>query len=88
MRVHLRFFAALRERVRTGEATWELAGPTTVGALWDEIRLEYPALRELRGAVAFALNQEYVDSKTMVQDNDEVAFIPPVSGGSSRHGDV
>jgi molybdopterin converting factor subunit 1 len=88
MRVRLRFFAAVRERVRAAEATRELAGPTTVEALWDQIRREYPSLGELRGAVAFALNQEYVDSKTMVQDNDEVAFIPPVSGGSSRHQDV
>ncbi len=88
MRVHLRFFAAVRERVRAAEATRELAGPTTVEDLWDQIRREHPSLRELGGGVAFALNQEYVDSKTMVQDNDEVAFIPPVSGGSSRRHDV
>ena len=88
MRVRLRFFAALRERVRAAEATRELAGPTTVGALWDELRREHPSLGEFRGAVAFAVNQEYVDSKTTVHDNDEVAFIPPVSGGSSPHHDV
>jgi molybdopterin converting factor subunit 1 len=88
MKVRLRFFAAVRERVRAAEATRELAGPMTVEALWDQIRREHPSLGDLRGAVAFALNREYVDSKTMVQDNDEVAFIPPVSGGSSRHCDV
>jgi molybdopterin converting factor subunit 1 len=83
MHVRLRFFAILRERAGTAELTRELDGPTTVGELWGALRREHPALAGFRGAVAFAVNQEYVDSKTTLQDNDEVAFIPPVSGGSS-----
>ena len=84
MRVRLRFFAALRERAGASELARELARPTTVGALWDDLRRERPRLAEFRGAVAFAVNQEYVDSKRTLQDNDEVAFIPPVSGGCPR----
>jgi molybdopterin converting factor subunit 1 len=84
VRVRLRFFASLRERAGASELTRELTRPTTVGALWDEVRREHPRLAEFRGAVAFAVNQEYVDSKMTVQDNDEVAFIPPVSGGCPR----
>ena len=83
MHVRLRFFAILRERVGTAELTRELDGPATVGELWSALRREHSALAEFRGTVAFAVNQEYVDSKTTLQDNDEVAFIPPVSGGSS-----
>lgn len=80
----MRFFAALRERAGASELTRVIDRPITVGALWAELRRERPALGDFRGAVAFAVNQEYVDSKTTLQDNDEVAFIPPVSGGSPR----
>jgi len=81
MKLRVLYFAALRERAGTSSSLRELAGPITVGALWDEIRREHPALADFRGSVAFAVNQEYVDSKMTLQDNDEVAFIPPVSGG-------
>ena len=83
MKVRLLFFAAVRERMRAAEMVQELAGPTTVEALWLQLQREHPSLRDIRLAIAFALNREYVDSKTMVHDNDEVAFIPPVSGGSA-----
>ncbi len=81
MKIHIRFFAALRERAGATEQTYEVDEPLTVGELWERIRRERPALAEIRGAVAFARNQEYVDRETTLQDNDEIAFIPPVSGG-------
>jgi molybdopterin converting factor subunit 1 len=84
MRVRLRFFATLRERAGASELVRELPDGGTIGDLWEALRRERPALAEFRGAIAFARNQEYVDSKTTLQDNDEVAFIPPVSGGRSR----
>ena len=83
MKVRLLFFAAVRERMRTAEIVRELAAPTSVEALWHQLQREHPSLGDIRVAIAFALNREYVDSKTMVHDNDEVAFIPPVSGGSA-----
>jgi len=83
MRVRLRFFASLRERAGSAELVRELSAPISVGELWEALRRERAPLAEFRGSVAFAVNQEYVDSKTTLQDNDEVAFIPPVSGGSS-----
>jgi len=82
MEVRVRFFAVLRERAGTAELRCKAPPETTVGELWAIIRRERPALAEFRGSVAFARNQEYVDSETPLQDNDEVAFIPPVSGGS------
>jgi molybdopterin converting factor subunit 1 len=82
VRVRLRFFATLRERVGTSEATREVSGVTTVGALWRELCREHPALGAYGGRVAFAVNQQYVDTDHPLQDNDEVAFLPPVSGGS------
>lgn len=81
MAVTLRFFAALRERAGASLVTRDLPSPMTVGDLWECLRRERPALGDYSGPVRFAVNQEYVDKETPLQDNDEVAFIPPVSGG-------
>lgn len=81
MTIKLRFFAALRERAGASETTREISEPTTVGALWEKLRRERASLGDYSGPVRFAVNQEYVDKEYPVQDNDEVAFIPPVSGG-------
>lgn len=82
MKLRVLFFAVLRERARASELIVEAPPETTVGALWERLCGERPALAPFRERIAFARNQEYVDSKTTLQDNDEVAFIPPVSGGS------
>jgi molybdopterin synthase catalytic subunit len=84
MQLRLRFFATLRERAGVGETSFEIDRPVTVAELWDLVRGERPKLASYGGRVAFAVNEQYVDSKTTLQDNDEVAFIPPVSGGSAR----
>jgi molybdopterin converting factor subunit 1 len=88
VRVRVRFFAALRERAGSAAAERSLTSPLTVGELWDVLRAEHPRLADYAGKIAFAVNQQYVDSKTTLQDNDEVAFIPPVSGGSQRQRNV
>jgi molybdopterin converting factor subunit 1 len=90
VRLRLLFFAVLRERFGDSSAEREVHGPTTVSELWSRLREESPQLAEYGGRVAFAVNQEYVDGKRTLQDNDEVAFIPPVSGGipSRRRGYV
>ena len=84
MRVRVRFFATLRERAGAAELERTLAVPITVEELWETLRAERPKLAAYGGRIAFAVNEAYVDSKTTLQDNDEVAFIPPVSGGSAR----
>jgi molybdopterin converting factor subunit 1 len=81
MKVRVRFFAALREHVERAEVVWELDPQQTVGDLWNALRNAFPALGDLSGHVAFAVNREYVDSVHCLHDNDEVAIIPPVSGG-------
>jgi len=88
MRVRVRFFATLRERAGAAELERTLARPTSVEELWEALRSELPKLGAYGGRIAFAVNEAYVDSKTTLQDNDEVAFIPPVSGGSARITDV
>jgi molybdopterin converting factor subunit 1 len=79
--VRVRFFAVLRERAGRGEIAWEAAPGETVGTLWARLRVALPNLAPSGESVAFAVNREYVDSAHPLADNDEVAVIPPVSGG-------
>jgi molybdopterin converting factor subunit 1 len=79
MRVRLRFFAALREKMGPGAERAVRAG-TTVGALWRSLVAERPELAAV--PVRFAVNQTYVESSHRLAEGDEVAFFPPVSGGA------
>jgi MoaE-MoaD fusion protein len=80
-RLMLKFFATLRERARTSEIDREFPNGTTVGEIWRALLDEFPALGGHQEGVGFAVNHEYVDENYRPRDNDEVAFIPPVSGG-------
>src|ERR1700730_5955134 len=80
-RLTLRFFATLRERARTSEISREFPEGTTVGEIWRLLLDEFTALGGHREGVGFAVNHEYVKEDYRPRDNDEVAFIPPVSGG-------
>ena len=59
----------------------EVAAPATVRAVWTALVTEVPALREYEQAMSVAVNTEYARMEAPVHDRDEVAFLPPVSGG-------
>ncbi len=83
MKVQVRYFASLREALGPGE-TVELAAPTTLGGLRDQLLARggrhAEALARTR-AVRTALNQVMADESARVDDGAEVAFFPPVTGG-------
>jgi molybdopterin converting factor subunit 1 len=79
MRVRLRFFAMLRERLGA-ELERDTRPGTTVGALWRAVLREHPELRTVR--VRFAVDEAYVEPSHRLRDGDEVAVFPPVSGGA------
>ncbi|MFQ5542140.1 MAG: molybdopterin converting factor subunit 1 [Candidatus Binatia bacterium] len=81
MRVKVRFFAALRERVGATEITKEIVEGSTVRDLWEALQHEYPKLAPVKMALLYAVNRDYVSPNRVLQDEDEVAFVPPVSGG-------
>jgi len=81
MTVRLRFFASLRERLRTSAAERTLADGATVADLWAALCRERPDLEALSKSITFAVNREYVERTHVLTDGDEVALIPPVSGG-------
>ena len=78
----IKLFATLRERARTAELTREFPDGITVGEIWRQLVGEFPELGGHRDSVGFAVNQEYVEANFKPRKGDEIAFIPPVSGGA------
>jgi MoaE-MoaD fusion protein len=85
VRVVVRLFAGLRELAGTGRRDLELPADASVGEIWPELGLgdEPPGL-------LYAVNKEYAETSQPLSEGDEVALIPPVSGGAFRltHGPV
>jgi molybdopterin converting factor subunit 1 len=78
----LKLFATLRERARVAELSREFPDGITVGEIWQGLLAEFPDLGGHRDGVGYAVNHEYVKDDYRPRDRDEVAFIPPVSGGA------
>ncbi len=81
MRIKLRYFAAVREKLKRSEEERDLPAGATVRTVWELLTQEHPELRVMEKSMSFAVAQEYVDRDHPLQDNDELACIPPVSGG-------
>ena len=81
MTLHLRFFASLRERLRAREAERSMPDGSTVGDVWSALCADHPEIEPMSASIAFAVNREYVDRAHRLRDGDELALIPPVSGG-------
>jgi molybdopterin converting factor subunit 1 len=79
--VTIRLFARLRELVGAGELTRELPPGATVRTVWDSLVREYPQIEPYAESMSCAVNIDYARMTTAVTDGDEVAFLPPVSGG-------
>jgi molybdopterin converting factor subunit 1 len=81
MKVRIKFFAVLRERAGLGEVSKEIADGSTVADLWRQLQQDYPRLDVPGIRLLYAVNQNYVGLDHKLSDNDEVVFVPPVSGG-------
>jgi len=79
----VKLFAILRERAGTRDLTVELADGATVSNLLGELAVRHPRLLDGASATMLAVNTEYVQADHKLHDGDEVALIPPVSGGVS-----
>jgi molybdopterin synthase sulfur carrier subunit len=77
MAITVKFFASLREELEKSEVKLEPEPAMTVAHVWDKACDSAP----LPSHVLMAVNMRYVESTTPVEDGDEVAFFPPVTGG-------
>jgi MoaE-MoaD fusion protein len=84
MRVRVLLFAALREAVGEKSLQLELRGPATLADLLGELEARHAPLARYRGRLLVARNEERVPLSTALCDGDEVALLPPVSGGAER----
>ncbi len=87
--ITVKLFAILKERARKGELTLSLP-IGTVADLLREVSREYPELDGILtpDQIMISVNQEFVKKDALVKDGDEVAFMPPFSGGSGLFGIV
>jgi MoaE-MoaD fusion protein len=83
MRVQVLFFAVLRERVGQENQALDLPAGATVAVLLERLVANHPWLPPLLGRVQVAVNRELVKPDQPLGEGDEVALIPPVSGGST-----
>ncbi|MBA3424815.1 MAG: molybdopterin converting factor subunit 1 [Rubrobacteraceae bacterium] len=78
--IRVLFFGAAADRagVREAEVSADVA---TLDELWPLVEQQHPDLSPMRGTLAFAVNGEYARGGDRVSPGDEVAVLPPVSGG-------
>jgi molybdopterin converting factor subunit 1 len=81
MRVTVRLFARLRDLAGAGELVRDVATPATVNTVWQSLIADMPALRDYERTMSVAVNADYAKMSAPVAEGDEVAFLPPVSGG-------
>lgn len=78
------YFAMFRERLGTSQAELTIPVGTAVDDVFDLVVAGHPELHAMRKSTMVMVNEEYSEPSQLLQDGDEVALIPPVSGGAQR----
>ena len=81
MRVRVRLFASLREAAGRPELELDLSSGASAEDAWRALARSHPTLAGKRSNLAASVNRRYAPFDTLLNDGDEVVFIPPVSGG-------
>jgi molybdopterin converting factor subunit 1 len=81
VRVSVRLFARLRDLAGASELEREIPEGATVRAVWTALVGDFPALAPYAASMSCAVNADYARMDAPLHDGDEVAFLPPVSGG-------
>jgi molybdopterin synthase catalytic subunit len=79
------FFGVLKDLAGRAADEIELAGGATAGAVFEHYASQFPKLAEMERAVLLARNREFVRPAEALAEGDEVALLPPVSGGADNH---
>ncbi len=81
MHVTIRLFARLRELAGASELRRAVPDGATAIDAWHALTAEFPAMTDYDRSISCAVNEEYARLTVPLRDGDEVAFLPPVSGG-------
>ena len=82
MKVTVRYFAVCRQMFNRDEEDIELPEGAILQDVLDQLKEEKPEISELFETMQMSVNWQYADHETKLSNNDEVALIPPVTGGS------
>ncbi len=82
MNIQVLFFGAARDAVGANQMELALEAPATVSSAFQSLKERFEKLERFGRSLLFAVNQEYATPDTQLQENDELAVFPPVSGGS------
>jgi MoaE-MoaD fusion protein len=83
MRVRVLFFGMLKDVVGQAGEDSEVPEGASLATLFEDYAVRYPRLRQIARSIVIARNREFAGPSTLLEDGDEVAFLPPVSGGSA-----
>jgi molybdopterin synthase sulfur carrier subunit len=81
IQITVKLFAIFQEVLATDELQINLEPSTSVSAIFDRLVSQHPHLEKWRSLTRYAVNLNFVDPQTILKNGDEVALIPPVSGG-------
>lgn len=81
MRLHVKLFATYREIVGAKDVAWTAEPGATLGEFLDAFLGRHPQLAAHRDVMMLAVNQAFASPEIVLQDGDEIALLPPVSGG-------
>ena len=81
IRLNVLFFGRLKDAIGHGQESIEIPAESSIEDLFAQCVARYPGLAEHRRAIAVSRNREFAAWSTALQPGDEVAFLPPVSGG-------
>jgi molybdopterin converting factor subunit 1 len=81
MRVTVRLFARLRDIAGTAELARDVAAGSSIRTVWSQLAREFPELGPYERSISSAVNADYARMDDILREGDEVAFLPPVSGG-------
>lgn len=81
MRVKLRFFASIKDVVNASEINYKIVEGETCSEIIERLKKDYQLIEKSIERCFLAKNGSYVDRSAMLRDGDELAILPPVSGG-------
>lgn len=81
MKIKVKFFASYKEAVGRDELDMEIEDETNVSQLLVAVKAKHPAIGDLMEPLIVSVNKEYADFDKVLKEGDEVALLPPVSGG-------